>query len=125
MNEDIFKAILNAYPYEIVYCDLTHTVRWMNKAALLRYEGRVKVGNSLFNCHNEQSRVKIEAFLKRAETEDGEFFEALSSKRPEREFFVPVKDKSNKLIGYFERHEIYWDDEHATENVYRYWDKLR
>ena len=125
MNEEIYKAILNAYPYEIVYCDLTHTIRWMNSAALKRYKGRAQVGQSLFNCHNENSRLKIEAFLKRAETEEGEFFESLSTKRPEREFFVPVKDDQGKLIGYFERHEILWDDAHANVTVKDYWEILR
>ena len=26
LNMDVLKSILNAYPYEVVFCDCTHTV---------------------------------------------------------------------------------------------------
>lgn len=75
MNEEVYKAILDSYPYEIVFVDLNHTVRYMNAAAKRRYAGRVILGNSLFNCHNEGSKNKIEEFLKRAENGENEMFE--------------------------------------------------
>ena len=37
LNMDVLKLILNAYPYEVVFCDRTHTVRFINKAAKERY----------------------------------------------------------------------------------------
>ena len=106
------------YEYEIVFVDRTHTVRFLNKAAKKRYGDVVKVGNSIFNCHNERARVKIEAFLARADAgEEGEMFEVLNGATGEREFFVPVRDAAGKVIGYFERHENHWSKEDPAEPV--------
>ena len=105
MNERILAAILDAYVYEVVFADREHIVRYMNAAAKEKYGGAVKVGASLFNCHNERSREKIEAFLARADAGEGEMFEVLNERTHEREYFVPVRDPSGAVIGYFERHE--------------------
>ena len=91
INEAVLSAILDAYPYEIVFVDRTHTVRYMNKTAKKRYEGRVFIGNSLFNCHNESTKPKIEAFLERADAGEDEMFEVYNGKTGEREFFTPVR----------------------------------
>ena len=34
---EVLRAILDAYPYEVVFVDRTHIVRYMNKAAKRRY----------------------------------------------------------------------------------------
>ena len=114
----VLKAILDAYPYEVVYCDRTHTVRYMNKTALSRYGSVVHVGGSLFSCHNGSSRVKIERFLERADAGEGEMFEVLNKATFEREFFVPVRDAYGAVIGYFERHENHWDLDAPGKPVY-------
>ena len=118
MNTEILQAILDAYAYEIVFVDRAHIVRFLNKAAKKRYGDVVKVGNSIFNCHNERARVKIEEFLARADAgEEGEMFEVLNGSTGEREFFVPVRDQSGGVIGYFERHENLWTAETPDEPV--------
>ena len=48
LNMDVLKSILNAYPYEVVFCDRIHTVRFINKAAKERYGDVVQVGR-IFN----------------------------------------------------------------------------
>jgi len=121
MNEEILYGILDAYVYEIVFVDRTHTIRYMNKAAKQRYKERLEIGNSLFTCHNENSRVKIEEFLKRADEGEEEMFELLNSKTGEREFFVPVRDAKGNVIGYFERHEVHWDENQPQIPVFEYW----
>jgi DUF438 domain-containing protein len=121
INEEVLRGILDAYPYEVVFVDRTHTVRWLNKAAIRRYPGRVQIGNSLFNCHNENARSKIEVFLERADKGEDEMFETYNRKTGEREFFVPVRNDAGEVIGYFERHEVPWDKEHADEPVGDYW----
>lgn len=118
---EVLKAILDSYVYEIVFVDRTHTVRWMNRTALRRYPGRVQIGDSLFNCHNESTKPKIEEFLRRADAGEDEMFEVLNSKTGEREFFVPVRNDEGHVIGYFERHEVPWDEEHADVPVGDYW----
>ena len=123
--EKLFEAILDAYPYEIVFADRTHTVRYLNRTARRRYGDTVKVGSSLFGCHNENSRAKIEEFLRRADNGEDEMFETRNRTTGEREFFVPVRDGKNRVIGYFERHEVPWDGEHADELVGDYWTRKR
>ena len=118
MNTDILTAILDAYAYEIVFVDRDHIVRFLNKAAKQRYGDAVKIGNSIFSCHNERARVKIEEFLARADAgEEGEMFETLNGSTCEREFFVPVRNSEGKVIGYFERHENMWSRENPDEPV--------
>ena len=122
INQEVFKAILDAYPYEIVFADRTHTVRYLNKTAKRRYGNRVVIGNSLFNCHNESTRPKIEAFLHRADSGEDEMFETLNGQTGEREFFTPVRGEDGKVIGYFERHEKPWGKDNASEPVGDYWE---
>mgnify|MGYP003517363535 CR=1 FL=1 len=121
INEEVLKAILDSYPYEIVFVDLNHTVQYMNAVAKRRYPGRVTVGQSLFNCHNEDSKVKIEKFLERARNGENEMFEVYNTKTGEREFFTPVRNSSGEVIGYFERHEVHWDIDKADEEIGDYW----
>ena len=125
IDEKVLVAILDAYPYEIVYVDRTHTVQWMNKAAKRRYGERVKIGNSLFNCHNESTKPKIEEFLRRADEGEDEMFETLNGKTGEREFFVPVRKEDGQVIGYFERHEVPWRADAADLPVGDYWKRTK
>ena len=121
IDESVLYAILDAYPYEIVFVDRTHTVRYLNKTARRRYGDVVVVGNSLFNCHNERTKPKIEAFLRRADEGEDEMFEVYNRQTGEREFFDPVRTADGAVIGYFERHEAPWSAERADEPVGDYW----
>ena len=123
INMEVLQGILDAYPYEIVFVDRTHIVRYMNSTAKRRYGGQVVIGNSLFNCHNERAKVKIEAFLQRADNGESEMFEVLNGQTGEREFFTPVRGKDGTVIGYFERHEKPWDADSAKEPIGDYWKK--
>ncbi|MBR6323249.1 MAG: PAS domain-containing protein [Lachnospiraceae bacterium] len=122
-DEKIYKAILDAYPYEIVFVDREHIVRWMNKTAKRRYQDLVKIGQTLFICHNERARGKIEAFLKRADAGEDEMFETWNTTTGEREFFTPVRSEDGQVIGYFERHETPWTRETADMPVGDYWER--
>lgn len=121
ITKEILNSILDAYIYEIVFVDREHIVRYMNKTAKQRYGDRVQIGNSLFNCHNQNSKIKIEEFLKRADAGEEEMFELLNGKTGEREFFVPVRDADGKVIGYFERHEMPWSQDEPEVPVFEYW----
>ncbi len=121
IQAEVLQAILDAYPYEVVFVDRTHTVRYMNRTARRRYGQQVVIGNSLFNCHNESTKPKIEAFLHRADQGEDEMFETLNGQTGEREFFTPVRNGDGKVIGYFERHEVPWDRDDAAAPVGDYW----
>ena len=125
ITKEILESILDAYSYEIVFVDRQHIVRYMNKTAKKRYGDRVQINQSLFNCHNENCKKKIEEFLKRADNGEDEMFETYNTKTGEREFFVPVRDSNKHVIGYFERHEMPWDDEHPEIPVFEYWKHRR
>ena len=60
ITKEILENILDAYSYEIVFVDRQHIVRYMNKTAKKRYGDRVQIKPKLFNCHSENSKVKIE-----------------------------------------------------------------
>lgn len=121
INKEVLLGIINAYPYEIVFVDRTHTVRFMNEAAKRRYGQRVIIGNSLFNCHNESTKPKIEEFLRRADAGENEMFEVYNRKTGEREFFTPVRNYDGAVIGYFERHEAPWSRDECDKPVGDYW----
>lgn len=125
ITKELLENILDAYAYEVVFVDRDHIVRYMNKTAKIRYQGRVEINQSLFNCHNENSKGKIEEFLKRADAGEDEMFETYNKKTGEREFFVPVRNKERQVIGYFERHEMPWEDEHPEIPVTKYWEHRR
>lgn len=125
ITKEILESILDAYSYEIVFVDRQHIVRYMNKTAKERYGNRVQINQSLFNCHNENSRVKIEEFLKRADAGENEMFETYNTKTGEREFFVPVRNYDQQVIGYFERHEMPWDENNPEIPVTEYWKHRR
>ena len=116
ITKEILESILDAYSYEIVFVDRQHIVR---------YGERVKINQSLFNCHSENSKVKIEEFLKRAGAGEDEMFETYNTKTGEREFFVPVRDSNKHVIGYFERHEMPWDESNLKVPVTEYWKHRR
>lgn len=121
ITKEILSGILDAYAYEIVFVDREHIVRYMNQTAKKRYGNRVRIGQSLFNCHNENSKAKIETFLKRADAGEEEMFELLNGKTGEREFFVPVRNQEGQVIGYFERHEMPWSENDPSAPVFEYW----
>lgn len=121
ITKEILSSILDAYAYEIVFVDRNHIVQYLNKTAKERYGNRVKIGQSLFNCHNEGTRTKIEKFLERADQGEEEMFQVINQKTGEREFFVPVRDENHKVIGYFERHEAAWSEDDQEHSVHEYW----
>lgn len=125
ITKEILESILDAYSYEIVFVDRQHMVRYMNKTAKERYGNRVQINQSLFDCHNENSKIKIEEFLKRADAGENEMFETYNTKTGEREFFVPVRDYNQQVIGYFERHEMPWDENNPDIPVTEYWKHRR
>ena len=123
ITKEVMESILNAYPYQIVFVDCQHVVRWMNTTAKKRYAGRVEIGDSIFNCHNEASKIKIEMFLQRAKDGEEEMYEAYNAKNGEREFFTPVKNENGEVLGYFERHEVYWEKDKPSTMMGEYWKK--
>lgn len=70
----------------------------MNKIAKERYGNRVQINQSLFNCHNENSKAKIEEFLKRADTGENEIFETYNKKQAKENSLCLFVIIINKLL---------------------------
>lgn len=105
----ITKWLLEAIPYPVVFADISHTIRYMNRRAKFEYEEvrgyRNLLGSSLLDCHNEQSGQKIREIVQRFENHGGEEF-LLVTNRNQRVYMTPVRDENGKLVGYFERYEL-------------------
>ena len=110
MTENEIKTLLlDAIPYPIVFADLDHKIRYLNKRAKYHYyqeRGYADlIGKSLFNCHGESSRKKIQELMERFKNNDREQFLRVNV-RNERTYMAPVRDNSGNLVGYFERFEL-------------------
>lgn len=105
----ITRWLIEAIPYPVLFADLTHTIRYMNRRAKFEYEEvlgyRNLIGSSLLDCHNKESCEKIRAVVKRFESHGGEEVLTVTS-RNQRAYMAPVRDESGTLVGYFERYEL-------------------
>jgi hypothetical protein len=108
-ESQITKWLLEAIPYPVLFADLSHTIRYMNRRAKFEYEQvrgrRNLLGSSLLDCHNEQSRQKIREIVARFEQNGAEEFLAVTS-RNQRVYMTPVRAEDGSLVGYFERYEL-------------------
>jgi DUF438 domain-containing protein len=106
--KEIQSLILDAIPHPIVFVHTQHTIRYLNKRARYHYyEERADtdlVGKSLFECHSEASRKKIQQLVEGFENHGQEVFLKVNV-RNERIYITPVRDKNGDLVGYFERFE--------------------
>ena len=104
-----YKSVLDQDRAAVVICNLKHEIIYMNQAAILNYEkwgGDKLIGKSLLDCHNQESREKIQKVI--------EWFEAYEShnivytfhneKQNKDVYMVALRD-GGKLIGYYEKHE--------------------
>jgi PAS domain-containing protein len=87
-----------------VFCDASHVIRYMNRAALERYAGRpASVGRSIFECHNEESNERIREVC--ALLIDGEDEVLITDDDRHRVYMRAVRDGSREFAGYYERYE--------------------
>ena len=91
MEENVMlKAILNSYPYPIVFVDDSY---------------RDLIGKSLFDCHDKDSSTeRIKAAFEKMKSDGKEAFVGVNL-RNLRIYMQPVRDEQGKLIGFFERFE--------------------
>ena len=100
--ENIFKGILNALDFSIVFVNITHIITFMNKTAIEHYKdqgGENLVGKSIFSCHNENSKMLILEGLKQLQR--GLDKVLLLENEEIKEYMLAVRDNST-LLGYFE-----------------------
>lgn len=104
----------------IVVCNLQHEIIYMNKAAKMRYVkrgGAQLLGGNLLNCHNEQSKLKIEQILHWFDEsqEHNRVYTFYNNKENKDVYMIALRDEDGTLIGYYEKHEY---RNHETMTLY-------
>ena len=107
---EMMKNILDSIPYRIVFVDMDHIIRYMNKEARHHYYDvrgyRDLIGKSLFDCHRDPKSVEmIKTSVEKLKNHGNEIFLKVNA-RNERIIITPVRDENGQLVGYFERFEM-------------------
>ena len=114
-----FKSIIDQDRSAVVICNLEHEIIYMNPAAVKNYEkwgGEKLVGQSLLNCHNENSGKKIKEVIEWFErSEENNIIYTFYNKKQNKDVYMVALRDEGKLIGYYEKHE-YRNQE--TMNMY-------
>ncbi len=106
MLHQMFKSIIEQDTAPIVVCDMQSVIVYMNPAAIRQYH-RDLTGQSLKDCHNQESNRKIDQvldwFLK---SKDNHIvFTYHDPKKNKDVYMVALRDYEGNLIGYYEKHE--------------------
>ena len=108
LNE-VYKSVLEADTSAIVICDLDHKIIYMNPVAVKRYEkwgGANLLGKSLLNCHNEESRRKINQVVDYFKTsiDHNIVYTFYNEKENNDVYMVALRNDAGELIAYYEKH---------------------
>ena len=106
---NFFKSIVDQNRASVVICNLKHEIIYMNPAAVHSYEkrgGEKKKRKSLLECHNQESREKIQQVVDwfAADESHNIVYTFHNDKQNKDVYMVALRD-SGKLIGYYEKHE--------------------
>lgn len=81
----------------------------MNPAAVQNYAkrgGEKLIGRSLLNCHNQESREKIQKVIDWfAEDESHNIVYTYHNEKQNKDVYMVALREAGKLIGYYEKHE--------------------
>lgn len=104
-----YKSIVDQDRTSVVICNLNHEIIYMNPAAVNNYEkrgGDKLMGKSLLECHNQESREKIQQVVDwfAADESHNIVYTFYNEKQNKDVYMVALRDKG-KLIGYYEKHE--------------------
>lgn len=110
MDNNYFKSVIDADEAPVVICDLSHTVVYMNPAAVKRYEkrgGAALIGRSLMGCHNADSKDKIERVIAwfKKDPANSKVYTFRNEKENKDVYMIALRNDSGELIGYYEKHE--------------------
>lgn len=104
-----YKSIVDQDRASVVICNLKHEIIYMNPAAVYSYEkrgGDKLIGKSLLECHNQESRDKIQQVVDwfAADKNHNIVYTFHNEKQNKDVYMVALRDEG-KLIGYYEKHE--------------------
>ena len=107
-REEMLGYILDSVPYRVVFVDMDHVIRYMNREAQYHYH-TVRgydnlIGKSIFECHSEKSKEMLLAAVEKLKNHGNEIYLGVSVYN-ERKYINPVRDENGVMVGYFERFE--------------------
>ena len=100
----LMAALLDNLVGPLMYVDMDHVIRYMNKAAIAHYcGGAALLESSVLDCHTEQQgAVLLEIF---EAMRDGEEERLTIEDERRRVYMRAVRDEEGRLLGYYERYE--------------------
>ena len=109
MDLENYQAILDSVKHPIVFVDNDHVIRYLNRAAKVRYYEKRGysdlIGKSLLDCHNPVSANQITQAHERLQKGEGEVYLRRDKNQEKATVIVGVRDGSGLLLGYYERSE--------------------
>lgn len=112
MNENMigyFKSIIDQDRCAVVICNLWHEIIYMNPAAIKNYQkygGEKLLGKSLLNCHNAESKKRIEEVVDWfAKDESHNLVYTFHNEKQNKDVYMVALRENGTLIGYYEKHE--------------------
>jgi DUF438 domain-containing protein len=105
MNASTLSAMLDSLKDPFLFVDNDHVIRFMNHAAVAHYdEGASLLGQSIMDCHNEESQQMMHDIF--AEMQSSDLDERLITDDDRRRIYMrAVRDDEGHLLGYYERYE--------------------
>ena len=104
-----YKSIVDQDRASVVICNLKHEIIYMNPAAVTSYAkrgGDKLIGRSLLDCHNPESRDKIQQVVEWfAADENHNFVYTFHNEKQNKDVYMVALRDEGKLIGYYEKHE--------------------
>lgn len=110
MMLDYFRSIIEQDRAAVVICNLEHKIIYMNPAAIGSYAkrgGAALIGQSLLNCHNDESVKKIKEVVSWfAKSVDNNLVYTFHNEKQNKDvYMVALRNSEGELIGYYEKHE--------------------
>lgn len=111
MLNTMLKSVIDQDRAPIVICDLSHTIVYMNPAAIENYKkrgGEALIGQSLLDCHNPHSVDMIKKVVDWfTQSKDNNIIYTFHSDKYNKDvYMVALRDDNEELVGYYEKHEF-------------------
>ena len=104
-----YKSIVDQDRASIVICNLKHEIIYMNPAAVNSYAkrgGDRLIGRSLLDCHNQESRDKIQKVVDWfGADESHNLVYTFHNEKQNKDVYMVALREEGRLIGYYEKHE--------------------
>ena len=100
-----YKSIIDQDRASIVICNLKHEIIYMNPAAVNSYAkrgGDKLIGRSLLDCHNQESRDKIQKVVDWfAADESHNLVYTFHNEKQNKDVYMVALREEGRLIGYY------------------------